>query len=414
VSRIALAAVVVAFAAGTAAADPVIDQVTTKTAKNGVVTVTVESTFEDRGELLLTGDVNGSPVNLKKGLRASHRTLRFVVNPARLHLGRKLTTGIHFALNVSATETASGAQATQNVSADVPVPCVLIPGFADEQTPGAFGTVATALDLLAGGRYAVDTKKPFMVVHEYASLTKSLATLGAEVDKSVKAALRGTPFIKADIVGYSYGGVVARQYLALKGGSRVRNCVLLGAPGQGTPIAYIGVGLLKNNLLAGLLGSNASLATAVGGLVNDQTKGALRNMYPTYSWLDGNPLTIALAKTVLGDTSTPLTNLNMVAPPFGVRFDAFYYSSTPGGQLGTVDHVDVANLAGGLTGGSQLDPTTLATGDGDGVVPAHSVTMDETPAWHLVITGHDLGAGTHVTMPADPNVLAGVVAIIAQ
>jgi pimeloyl-ACP methyl ester carboxylesterase len=414
VSRFVLAATVVALAAGTAAADPVIDQVATKSAKNGVLTVTVESTFSAKGELWLSGDVNGTPVVLKKRLRASHKTLKFVVNPARLRLGHKLTAGLHFSFDVLATETASGSQTTQSVAADVPVPCVLIPGFADEQTPGAFDTVATALDLLAGGRYAAGAAKSFFVVHEYASLTKSLATLGAEVDKSVKSALRGTPFVKVDIVGYSYGGVVARQYMALKGGSRVRNCVLLGAPNEGTPIAYIGVGLLKNNLLSGLLGQNAALAAAVGGLVNDQTKGALRNLYPTYQWLDGNALTVGLALTILGDTSTPLTALNQIAPPFGVRFDAFYYSSTPGGQLGTVDHIDVANLSGGLTGGSQLDPATLATGDGDGVVPAHSVTMDETSAWHLVITGHDVGAGTHVTMPADPNVLAGVVAIIAQ
>jgi hypothetical protein len=413
VSRFVLAAAVVAFAAGTAAADPVLDSVSSKSAKNGVLTVTVETTFSARGELSLTGDVNGSPVVLKKKLKASHKTLKFVVNPQKLGLGHKLTSGLHFALNVAATETASGAQAKQDVSADVPVPCVLVPGFGDEQTPGAFGTVATALDLLAGGRYATGSAKPFMIVHEYASLTKSLAVLGAELDKSVKTALRGTPFVKADIVGYSYGGVVVREYMALKGASRIRNCVFLAAVNEGTPIAYIGVGLLKNNLLAGVLGSNPALATAVGGLINDQTKGALRNMYPTYSWLDGNPLTVGFALGFLGDTSTPLTNLNQIAPPSGVRFDAFYYSSTPGGQLGTVDHVDVANLSGLATGGS-LDPTALATGSGDGVVPAHSVTMDETPAWHPVITGHDLGAGTHLTITADPNALAGVVAIIAQ
>ncbi len=413
-SRIAVAAAVVALAAGTAAADPVIDQVTTKTSRSGAVTVSVESTFSARGELWLTGDVNGAPVSLKKRLRTSHKTLKFVVNPARLHLGRKLTTPLHFALNVSATETASGANAAQDVSADVPVPCVLIPGFADEQTPGAFAAVATALDLLAGGRYAVGAKKPFMVVHEYESLSKSLAVLGAEVDRSVKTALRGTPFVKADVVGYSYGGLVARQYMALKGGTRVRNCVFLGAPNKGTPIAYIGVGLLKNNLLGDLLGANADLSAAVGGLVNNQTKSALRNLYPTYQWLDGNPLTVGFALTFLGDTSTPLTALNQSPPPVGVRFDAFYYSSTPGGQLGTVDHIDVADLAGGLTGGTQIDPAALATGDGDGVVPSHSVVMEGVPVWSLVITGHDVGAGTHVTMPADPNVLAGVVAIIAQ
>lgn len=411
-SRLVLAAFVIALSAGVAAADPVIDQVSAATARTGVVTVTVEATLSARGEVTVTGDLNGRPVELRKRMRASHRTLKFVVNPRRYGLGRNLTENLRFNLTAAATETDSGARTTRDLFAFVPVPCVAIPGLANEQTPGGFAAFTAALDLAAGGRYSTGARRPFLVVHEYKSLSKSLATLGAELDRTIRLTLRGTPFGKVDLVGYSYGGVVARSYMAQKGGSRVRTCAFLGSPNKGTPIAYIGVGLLERNLLAGLLGSDAGLAEMVGGLVNDQTKGSLRNLYPTYTWLEGDPFSVFFALSFLGDTTTPLAVLNQKAPPFGVRFEAYYYSSTPGDQLGTVDHVDVSAFSSVISGGTP-DPAAFATGSGDGVVPAHSVTMEST-TWAAAITGHDLGAGTHLTLPLDPNVHVAVAALLAQ
>ena len=65
--------------------------------------------------------------------------------------------------------------------------------------------------------------------------------------------------------------------------------------------------------------------------------------------------------------------------------------------MGTVDVVDVSLIQGG----GQVDPATLATGSGDGVVPAHSVWMEGVASWSSVITKHDLGEGSHLTMTAD-------------
>ena len=149
----------------------------------------------------------------------------------------------------------------------------------------------------------------------------------------------------------------------------------------------------------------------------DATK-ALRNLYPTYSWATfQNPLTgkpgpvpSFLLEALLGSSSTPLTALNAVPPAPGVTFDAFFYTSTGIGQFGTVDMVDVTSFSSG----AQIDPATIANGSGDGIAPAHSVTMDEVPAWKTVITKHDMGTGTHVTIPLDANVIAGVAGILIQ
>ena len=48
------------------------------------------------------------------------------------------------------------------------------------------------------------------------------------------------------------------------------------------------------------------------------------------------------------------------------------------------------------------------------IVPSHSVTMDGVPGWSGVITKHDMGAGTHLTITADLAVISGVAAIITQ
>jgi len=164
VAAIAFAAFVLA-GARTASADPVLDQVTTTTARSGVLTIAVETTLAAKGEVVVSGDVNGKAVLLRKRMKASHRTLKFAVDPRRLRLGKKLTVDVHFALSVMATELGSAVSATQNVTADAPVPCVILPGLGDEQTPGGFAAFATALDAVAGGRYALGAKKPFMVLH---------------------------------------------------------------------------------------------------------------------------------------------------------------------------------------------------------------------------------------------------------
>jgi hypothetical protein len=139
-------------------------------------------------------------------------------------------------------------------------------------------------------------------------------------------------------------------------------------------------------------------------------------MYPTYSWASATVLgqTVSLPNSALdqflGSSSTPLTALNATPPAAGMTVDAFYYTSTGVSQFGTVDKVDITGL---MTGGT-LDPATIANGSGDGVVPAHSVTMDQDPAWKAVITKHDMGVGTHVTIPTDLVLIAGVATVLTQ
>ena len=103
---------------------------------------------------------------------------------------------------------------------------------------------------------------------------------------------------------------------------------------------------------------------------------------------------------------------------------AFYYSSVPTEQfgitVGTIDVVDLTPILGAVLAGggtpdlSTLDLATIANGSGDGIVPVHSVTMDEVPSWSARIAKHDLGAGTHVTFTLDPMVYAGVALVLGQ
>ncbi len=420
--RLPFAALLLAAAPAVALADPVLDSVDATVARGSRLALTVEAHFSAPGAIVVEGDVNGHAVAIRRKARAGAKSARISVDPRRFGLRSGVTASLHFSLRVSAREDA-GAEAGQDVSADVPVPCVVLPGFGNEQTPGGFAPFAAALDAAAGGRYGIGSARPALVVHEYASLTKPLAALGRELGKDVKSALRGTVFSKVDLVGYSYGGVVARSYLAQGGAVRVRNCLFLGTPNEGTPIAYVGVYLLDSGKLQPLLDQNQQLADAVGSLLTTRTENAVRNVYPTYTWAfmpalfppgATVPIPTSLLTQYLGDPSTPLTGLNALPPPTDVAFHAWYYTSTPPGAFGTVDTVTVDYSV--LTGGTQLDPAQYANGSGDGVVPAHSVTMDEYPAWSAAISAdaHDLGAGTHVAMPDDPAVIAGVAAVVAQ
>jgi pimeloyl-ACP methyl ester carboxylesterase len=403
--------------ASAAFADPVLDRVESAVSKGRRLDVTIESTLAAPGEVAVTGDVNGVLVDLRRRLDAGHHTVTLHVDAKKLGL-RKLASALEFTLQAVARET-GGLETAQDVAATIPVPCVVLPSFGNETTPGSFAAFATAIDVAAGGIYELSGRHPSLLVHEYASRTQSLATLGRKVGAAVKKAVRGTVFQTVDLVGYSYGGLVARSYLAQAGGARVRNCVFLATPNEGTPLAYVAVGLSDKGQLDDFLGANAEFAALAQQLLTGDAKASLRNVYPTYEWAFApNPFTNELAPVptayldeVLGPSATPLEALDAAAPPANVAFHAFYYSST-GTSLGTLDVIDVSSFAGG----GQVDPTTLATGSGDGLVPVHSVTMDEYPAWRDAIAPnrHDLGAGTHLSMPADVVMIAAVADLLTR
>ncbi len=81
-----------------------------------------------------------------------------------------------------------------------------------------------------------------------------------------------------------------------------------------------------------------------------------------------------------------------------------------GVEIGTVDEIDVT----GLLGGGEIDPLSLADGEGDGLVPWRSLVMADTPAWAPRIDATDLGAGTHVTLLTDPACIARVTEILTE
>lgn len=400
--RLAIAAALLLVSAATAGADPVIDRLSSAVAKGRRLDLELECTLGSPGVVTVEGTVNGNPVSLRKRVKAGHHTAKVKVDPKKLKL-RKLETALHFDVTVTLAET-GGAETSQQVSADIPLPCVVIAGFANENTPGSMTVFTTALNVAAGGVYTTAGDHPTLVVHEYPSLSESLSTLGKGLGRRVQSTLRGTVFAKVDLVGYSYGGLVARSFLAQGGGEAVRRCAFLGTPNKGTPVAYIAVGLGSTGQLDTFLADNPSLADLATVILSPDAQQSLRNMYPTYSWATmPNPITqqpmavpTFLLESFLGDSSTPLTGLNAVAPPAGVTFDAFFYTST-GTTVGTVDIVDVS----AIQAGGQVDPAQIATGSGDGVVPAHSVWMQGVAGWSSAITQHDIGAGSHLTMTGD-------------
>jgi pimeloyl-ACP methyl ester carboxylesterase len=340
---------------------------------------------------------------------------------------RHATGPVTFSLTATASE--RGASESGAIEAVLPVPLVVLPGLGNEATPGSFDGFALALDGLADGAYGFGAKDAHVVVHAYDS-SLPLGALAADLDAAARRLVRGTVFAQVDVVGYSMGGLVARKWLAGAGKGRVRKLVFLGTPNEGAPIAFVlafaGRTGALDTLLAGTLGGQ--LGGLAGAFVDEEALASLGVFYPTYPWATVRPipflpptqLPAATLETLLSMTDTQLDELNAVAPDLRADIHAFFYTSVPtetfGVAVGTMDQVDLTGLLSGTTLDltSVQDLTALASGSGDGVVPAHSVTMDEVPAWAARITPHDLGAGTHVTFALDARVYAGVLEVLAQ
>ncbi|MCE9635943.1 MAG: alpha/beta fold hydrolase [Planctomycetes bacterium] len=426
---------------GTAFAEPTITGVSAA-AEGGKLVVTVNASLGGRGKVTVVGTVNGKRVRARKAAAKGSPTVRVVIDPRRARI-RRASAPLAFELTAHLDE--RGLRAQQTLTATVGVPLLVLPGLGNEQTPGGFDSFATALDGTAGGAWGAGGKRPGVLVHEYESLTKTLPELAKDLDKQVKTLLKGSVFSKVDVVGYSMGGLVAREWVATAGRTggkgRVRKLVFLGTPNEGAPIAYLAGFAAKTGALDALV-SNAgggALSGVIGTVLNDQTVGALSNFYPTYAWAKValfpglppttiDPTILDLVLGVDGGNDPPLARLNAAAPDTSIaEIHAFFYSSVLtqalGVDIGTVDVVDLTPILGafggiGGTGAtpdlSTIDITTLATGDGDGVVAAHSVRMDEVPAWKAKIVPHDLGAGSHLTFQLDTNMYAQVAEVLTK
>lgn len=365
------------------------------------------------------------PYTIRKRVPAGSRTLRVKVDPRRARI-RKAAGPVSVALDVTASARGAGTD-LGSYAATIPVPMILLPGFGNESAPGGFEAFAAALDLAAGGAYGVGGPNARLTVLPYESFTAPLGAVAADLDRAARKALRGTVFGQVDVVGYSMGGLVARKWVTGPGRGRARNVVFLGTPNEGAPVAFLVGAAARNGTLGTLLEAAGvpELAGLAEGLVSPEAQDAIGLFYPTYPWatvelIPGFPATPApsVIETLAGVEDTRLDELNQAQPDPGAAYHAVYYSSLPteflGVGVGTVDRVDATSLlaGGGLDAASLDDLTALATGDGDGVVPVHSVTMADVPAWAARIVPHDLGAGTHVQYPADPNVWAALLAVL--
>ncbi len=402
--------------AGAAFADPVLHRVDHEIVKRRRLDIAVDATFETRGEIAVTGTVNGVALRrpVRKRMRPGDRSVTLRVDSKRLRL-RHLETPLTFDLRLTAREAGSSEEPWRDIRADVPVPLFVLPGLGHERAPGSLTAFPAALDLMVLGAYGTAGPDPAIVVHEYPSLTATLPELAADLDKAVRSTLRGTAFAKVDVVGVSYGGIVARAWTQRGGAARARRVVFVGTPNEGTPVAYAGVGLADSGQLDAVLGTEGAQEIATL-LLDEDTRSAMRNVYPTYEWakmrsfITGQivPVETVLLEAVLGDSSTPLEAMNREAPPTGVGYFAIYHTSVPGGTGGTVDVVDFSLFLGG----SAIDPAALLTGAGDGLVPSHSTYMGETDDWRDVVQRRPVGEGVHGTMPLDPRVLAEIADIV--
>src|SRR3989344_3803019 len=76
---------------------------------------------------------------------------------------------------------------------------------------------------------------PHIYMMNLATYTKGISELAKEVSKKADIILKKTNSKKIDIIAHSLGGIIARYYIQLLGGSlKVRHCVTLGTPHQGT------------------------------------------------------------------------------------------------------------------------------------------------------------------------------------
>jgi pimeloyl-ACP methyl ester carboxylesterase len=352
------------------------------------------------------------------------------LDPRRLRI-RRADGPISFDVTASVRER-GGASDETSLRATIGVPLLVLPGFGTADGPSTADALPAALDAAAGGAWGTGGTRPLAVVHRYDAVADTLPQIARGLDAQARTLLRGTPFRRVDVVGYSMGGLVAREWIAGAGKGRVRNLVLLGTPNEGIPTVALllfasRTGLL-DSLLAGAAGGIDLGGLGIADLLDPQTEDALGLFVPTYDWafVDlgfGGPVS---ASFLLNLGEPPLDTLNATAPDPGLAaVHSFVYTAVlPGGTglpAGTLDEVDLTPLlaAGGGGGLDLSDPDLLLglfSGEGDGLVPARSAWMDGVPAWSGSprFEKHDLGAGTHLTYAADPRVIAAVAGVLTK
>jgi triacylglycerol lipase len=159
-------------------------------------------------------------------------------------------------LVVVAVRVGSGGEARAGVPPqDRLGPVVLVPGYGGNQ-----GSLQQLADRIRGtGREARVIALPGDGTGD---LLAQVAVLDREVDSLLAA---GAPSV--DVIGYSAGGVVARLWVARKGGEhRARRVVTLGSPLHGTRLAATGGAVVPDAcpVACQQLAAGSALLTSVG------------------------------------------------------------------------------------------------------------------------------------------------------
>lgn len=131
--------------------------------------------------------------------------------------------------------TGPSAGAAPAAQASVPVPVVLVPGWMG--FPESMNVLAGSFEIDGRATYLLDQNKPF--IFDFLGFpTTDTSTNGPRLAALVDHALAETGADQVDLVGYSYGGLVARHYVKDLGGeANVRRYVGIGVPQRGVAAA---------------------------------------------------------------------------------------------------------------------------------------------------------------------------------
>ncbi|TNE92899.1 MAG: alpha/beta fold hydrolase [Deltaproteobacteria bacterium] len=117
-------------------------------------------------------------------------------------------------------------------------PVVLVPGI--RRNRGSLHFLQTFLTQRGFGVHSVNHRRP----------ERGLADLASDLATEVEAVCKAAGAEKIDLVGHSYGGLVAAWYVRHLGGDqRVRRLITLGTPFGGTKMAVFGRGRASVELL---------------------------------------------------------------------------------------------------------------------------------------------------------------------
>lgn len=416
-------AIAVLLTAGSVAlADPEIGEITTavRTGDTFIVRVALNTTAPTT--VTLNGTINGTPIRqMRARIRnpGQNRRVRFRIG-ARRYAGSQNTAPVILQAQVDAND-ASGS-ATSFGGGAIPVPCAIFPGTGNELSRGAYFPFRNAFNDATGGLWTIRGRKRTMFVNHYFSLsyhtndTFPLMFHSRGADIKVGNMIRRSMFAKTDIIAHSYGGLLARAWIAQGGEGKARVVCLVSVPNTGAALAFLAHQIVTDPdvrtrrdaiavaapVLGGLspaLGNAAEGEGLAGLLLHPVFVETTRLFLPDYPFAQVQGPSGPVPFDIMGaiGLESPLTALNAVPPDPGAEFHAFYYETTPFG--GTTETLDVSTFLGT----QDFTDIVFVDGAGDGIVAARSACMDDVAGWSNM-TCWNLGVGLHSPSSELPGV----------